>query len=70
MNYGMVIHTDPPDSTGYQKFEIFENPTAAILKLKKSRYLHNRLANVDEILHGDACLPSGPYRLFHNSKKY
>jgi len=50
------MHVIPPNPIGYQQFEIL-NPRwrmVAISKIKTSRYLQNRLADFDIILHSDA----------------
>jgi len=50
--YNDASQTSPSD--GKPKISKFQNPrwrTAAILKIEKSRYLRNRLADFDEILH-------------------
>jgi len=56
MKFGLMMHLSPLYTYGKQKITKFQNPrwrTAAILKIKKSQYLQNRLADVAEILYGD-----------------
>ena len=53
MKFGRTMHISPPNPMGKQKFKKCENPrwrTATILKILKSQYLINRLADLDEIL--------------------
>ena len=67
IKFGMMMHLCSPNLMGNQKFK---NPwwqTAAILKIEKSRYLVNRLADCDEILHDGTYLSSEAYQLFKKS---
>jgi len=58
MKFGTAMHISPPKLMSDQKFQNFKTQdirlqTAVIMKIKKSRYLHNHLADFDEILHED-----------------
>jgi len=58
--FGTTMHISPPPD-GLPKIKKNENPrwqTVAILKIEKSRYLRNRLADFDKILHDDTQLTS------------
>jgi len=53
MIFGIVMHLRPLYLMGNQKFKNFKSNVAdgVILKIEKSQYLRNRLADFDEILH-------------------
>ena len=54
MKFGMTLHISHPTLTGNQKFENPRWRMVATLKIKKSWYLRNHLADFDKILHDDA----------------
>jgi len=60
----MMINTALPNHTSYQKFEKFENPRW--LKIEKSRYLYNRLADFYEISHADGLQRLIKIQMFNN----
>ena len=66
-NFAEIWHDDASRPSGPHqpiKYRDFKDPRlqmATILKIKKSRYLKNRLTDFDEIWNADAHWPSEPY---------
>jgi len=51
MKFGVMIHLSPPNLTGNQKLKNFKIQDGGHLENRKPRYLTNRLADFNEILH-------------------
>jgi len=71
MKFGTAMHISPPHLMGDQSFRISKSKMTdgRHLKNKKLRYLHNHLADFDEILHGDTYYSSRTYSCLKKIKR-